>query len=33
MDFEWDPEKAQVNLDKHGVGFAEAITEYRDGWK
>ena len=30
MDFEWDPEKAQVNLDRHGVGFAEAITVFGD---
>jgi uncharacterized DUF497 family protein len=30
MDFEWDPEKAQANLDKHGVGFAEAITVFGD---
>jgi uncharacterized DUF497 family protein len=24
--FEWDPEKAAVNLRKHGVPFEEATT-------
>ena len=30
MDFEWDPEKAEVNLDRHGVHFAEAVTVFGD---
>ena len=25
MDFEWDPEKAAANLEKHGVDFADAV--------
>jgi uncharacterized protein len=26
MEFEWDPVKADFNLDKHGVSFHEAAT-------
>jgi uncharacterized DUF497 family protein len=29
-DFEWDEEKAQSNLDKHGVSFPEAATVFAD---
>jgi len=28
--FEWDPEKAEANLSKHGVSFAEAVTIFGD---
>ena len=28
--FEWDPEKAKQNLEKHGVRFAEASTAFGD---
>ena len=28
--FEWDPEKAEANLNKHGVSFAEAVTAFGD---
>ena len=28
--FEWDPEKAAGNLDKHGVSFEEAATVFGD---
>ena len=28
--FEWDEEKNQVNIRKHGIGFAEAGTVFRD---
>ena len=28
--FEWDPEKAQRNLDKHQVSFPEAATVFGD---
>jgi len=28
--FEWDPQKAQDNRDKHGVAFDEAATVFRD---
>ena len=30
MDFEWDPQKARENLDKHGVSFAEATEVFGD---
>lgn len=30
MQFEWDNEKADVNLRKHGVGFEEAGSVWRD---
>lgn len=29
-EFEWDDEKAQSNLKKHGVSFAEAATVFND---
>ena len=28
--FEWDPEKAEENLRKHGVSFYEAVTAVLD---
>ena len=30
MRFEWDPEKAERNLEKHGVTFQEAATVFGD---
>ena len=30
MLFEWDPEKAELNLKKHGVSFDEAATVFYD---
>jgi len=30
MEFEWNPEKATLNLDKHGVSFQEAATVFYD---
>ncbi|MEA3196343.1 MAG: uncharacterized protein QOF32_395 [Gammaproteobacteria bacterium] len=30
MNFEWDPRKARSNLDKHGIGFAEAGRVFLD---
>jgi len=30
MEFEWNPEKATLNLDKHGVSFQEAATVFND---
>ena len=30
LTFEWDPDKAQANLVKHGVGFLEAATVLGD---
>jgi hypothetical protein len=28
--FEWDTEKADANLSKHGVSFEEAVTVFAD---
>ena len=28
--FEWDAEKAEANLKKHGVSFPEAVTAFGD---
>lgn len=30
FNFEWDPNKARTNLEKHGVSFEEAATVFRD---
>ena len=30
MQFEWDEEKAEINLQKHKVGFEEARTIFGD---
>ena len=30
IDFEWDLNKAAINLRKHGVTFEEAATVFRD---
>jgi len=28
--FAWDPRKAEANLRKHGISFAEAVTAFED---
>ena len=28
--FEWDPEKARLNVQRHGITFDEASTAFRD---
>ncbi len=28
--FEWDPQKAKSNLERHGVSFEEAGTAFQD---
>jgi uncharacterized DUF497 family protein len=28
--FEWDPEKAEGNLEKHGISFEEAMSAFAD---
>ena len=30
MDFEWDPDKAERNLAKHGVSFEDASSAFLD---
>lgn len=28
--FEWDDEKAEINIKKHGISFDEAATSFKD---
>lgn len=30
MEFEWNPEKAAINLRKHNISFQEATTVFND---
>jgi uncharacterized protein len=30
LEFEWDAEKARMNVEKHGVTFVEAAEAFRD---
>jgi len=30
MGYQWDPEKAALNLEKHGVDFADAVGVFED---
>ncbi|MEN6627237.1 MAG: BrnT family toxin [Candidatus Sumerlaeia bacterium] len=30
MDFEWDPQKAEKNVEKHAISFQEALTVFHD---
>lgn len=30
MEFEWNPDKAALNLEKHGIFFQEAATVFND---
>jgi uncharacterized protein len=30
MEFEWNPDKAALNLEKHGISFLEAVTVFND---
>ena len=30
MSFEWDPNKAITNIEKHGIDFADAVTVFDD---
>jgi uncharacterized DUF497 family protein len=30
MEYEWDPEKAQSNVVKHGIRFADAVGVFTD---
>jgi uncharacterized DUF497 family protein len=32
MNYQWDPKKAAVNLEKHGVDFADAVGVFEDEW-
>ena len=30
MDYQWDPNKARINLRKHGIAFADAVLVFED---
>jgi len=30
MGYEWDPNKAITNIEKHGIDFADAVTVFDD---
>ncbi len=30
MDYEWDPDKAATNLQKHSISFADAVAVFSD---
>ncbi|MBN3899668.1 MAG: BrnT family toxin [Nostoc sp. NOS(2021)] len=30
MEFEWNPDKAALNLEKHSISFPEAATVFND---
>ena len=32
MDYQWDPEKADLNYKKHGIDFADAVGAFEDKW-
>jgi hypothetical protein len=32
MDYQWDPEKADSNLTKHNIDFADSIGVFEDPW-
>jgi uncharacterized DUF497 family protein len=32
MDYQWDPTKADGNLEKHGIDFADAVGVFEDEW-
>lgn len=32
LQFDWDPAKAETNLNKHGVSFEEAQSTFYDEW-
>lgn len=32
MPFEWDPDKAEANVRKHGVRFSEALEVFSDDY-
>ena len=32
MDYQWFPEKADLNHKKHGIDFADAVGVFEDEW-
>lgn len=31
-DYEWNPHKAEINLQKHGISFADAVSVFGDDY-
>jgi hypothetical protein len=31
-EFEWDPQKANANLQKHRISFVDAVSVFEDEW-
>ena len=32
MDYQWDTKKADINKQKHGIDFADAVGVFEDEW-
>lgn len=32
MGHEWDPDKAEANVEKHDIDFADAVGVFEDDW-
>ncbi len=32
MDYQWDPDKADLNNKKHGIDLADAVGVFEDEW-
>lgn len=32
MRYQWDPQKAKINVNKHGIEFADAVGVLEDPW-
>lgn len=32
MDYQWDPNKAKANYQKHGIYFSDAVSVFSDDW-
>jgi len=32
MGYQWDPDKAQANLEEHHIDFADAVGVFEDDW-
>ena len=32
MEYQWDADKAQSNLEKHGIDFADSVGVFEDDW-
>jgi len=32
VEYQWDADKAQPNLEKHGIDFADSVGVFEDDW-